>query len=71
MKSQADKRRVERQFQVGDKVYVRLQPYVQTSLGNRTNQKLSYKYFGPYNIVHAACGVVAYKCNYHLTTKYT
>lgn len=32
MKMQADKNRVERSFQVGDWVYVKLQPYVQQSV---------------------------------------
>jgi hypothetical protein len=60
MKSQADKKRVEQKFSVGDKVYLKLQPYVQTSLGNRSNQKFSYKYFGPYEVL-SKVGAVAYK----------
>jgi hypothetical protein len=60
MKSQADKHRVERQFKKGDQVYLKLQPYVQTSLGNRSNQKLSYKYFGPYTLLQRV-GAVSYK----------
>jgi ribosomal protein L21E len=68
MKSQADKKRVERQFAVGDQVYLKLQPYVQTSLGNRSNQKLSYKYFGPYGILKRV-GEVAYKLQLPADTK--
>jgi len=32
MKHQADKLRSERTFSVGDRVYLRLQPYIQTSV---------------------------------------
>jgi hypothetical protein len=32
MKKQADKHRQERSFEIGDLVYLKLQPYVQTSL---------------------------------------
>ena len=60
MKTQADKRRSERTFDVGDLVYLKLQPYVQVSLAPRAHQKLSFKYFGPYNIP-ARVGSVAYK----------
>ena len=48
MKSQADKKRSDRSFAVGDMVYLKLQPYVQSSLAPRSNQKLSFKYFSPY-----------------------
>lgn len=60
MKLQADKRRSERSFQVGDMVYLKLQPYVQASLAPRAHQKLSYRYFGPYKIL-SRIGDVAYK----------
>jgi hypothetical protein len=60
MKRQADKGRSERQFQVGDQVYLKLQPYVQSSLAPRSNQKLAFKFFGPYPVVRRI-GSVAYK----------
>lgn len=60
MKHQADKRRSDRTFQVGDLVFVKLQPYVQTSLVSRANQKLSFRYFGPYQIL-SKIGSAAYK----------
>jgi hypothetical protein len=50
MKAQADKHRTEVHFRVGDKVFLKLQPYVQSSLGTRANQKLAFKYFGTYII---------------------
>jgi hypothetical protein len=60
MKHQADKNRQERIFQEGDSVYIKLQPYVQASLAPRANQKLSFKFFGPFKIL-SKIGPVAYK----------
>jgi hypothetical protein len=60
MKNQADKNRQERQFKVGDWVFLKLQPFVQQSVTRRTNRKLSSKFFGPYLITHKV-GLVAYK----------
>lgn len=41
MKQKSDKHRTEREFDEGDMVYLRLQPYKQTSVALRGNQKLS------------------------------
>jgi hypothetical protein len=51
MKKQADKNRTERVFLVGDRVFLKLQPYCQSSLVERQNHKLSFRIFGPYTIV--------------------
>lgn len=53
------KKRMEKQFQVGDLVYLRLRNYRQTSVTVRDNQKLSKRYFGPYRVLEKI-GLVAY-----------
>jgi len=60
MKAQADKGHSEREFSVGDMVYLKLQPYIQTSVTCRSNQKLSFRFFGPFWILQRV-GTVAYK----------
>lgn len=51
MKTQADKKRTDRAFTLGDQVFVKLQPYVQSSVARRANHKLAFRYFGPYQII--------------------
>ena len=51
MKFQADKKRSFHSFNVGDSVYIKIQPYVQTSLANRSSNKLSFWFFGPFTVV--------------------
>lgn len=68
MKHQADKNRTERHFNVGDMVFLKLQPYIQTSVAPRSNQKLAFKYFGPFKIL-AKVGTVAYKLDLPASSK--
>ena len=60
MKVQADEHRTEKELQIGDLVYVKLQPYRQNSMEQRTCRKLGAKYFGPFPII-AKVGKLAYK----------
>jgi len=62
-KMKADKHRTKKEFQVGEKVLLKLQPYVQNSVVRRPYPKLVYKYFGPFEIL-AGVGEVAYKLNH-------
>ena len=60
MKHQADSKRTAREFSVGEQVYLKIQPYVQQSVVMRPCAKLSYKFFGPYEVL-ARIGPAAYK----------
>ncbi|KAK9740040.1 hypothetical protein RND81_03G006800 [Saponaria officinalis] len=60
MKNQADKGRSDKQFLVGDAVYMKLQPYRQNSVAYRTFAKLAPEYFGHFLILDKV-GEVAYK----------
>ncbi|MCH79682.1 transposon Tf2-1 polyprotein, partial [Trifolium medium] len=60
MKQQADKRRCERSFEVGEWVFVKLRAHRQQSVVSRINAKLAARYFGPYPVT-ARVGAVAYQ----------
>jgi hypothetical protein len=60
MKADADKHRRDVDFVMGSWVYVKLQPYRQTSLSGEKYHKLAKRFYGPYLIV-AKVGAVAYK----------
>ncbi|XP_076931570.1 uncharacterized protein LOC143596767 [Bidens hawaiensis] len=60
MKQFADNHRSERSFEVGSWVFLKLHPYVQTTLRIHKYSKLSPKYFGPFLILDKI-GPAAYK----------
>ncbi|XP_072976099.1 uncharacterized protein [Typha angustifolia] len=60
MKQTHDKGRREREFEVDQLVFVRAQPYRQSTLRPILNQKLGYKYYGPYRVLQRI-GPVAYR----------
>lgn len=59
MKQAADGNITDMEFNLGDWIYLKLQPYRQMSLEWRTNQKLVAKFYSPYRVI-ARVGQVAY-----------
>ena len=60
MKKYADKKRSERKLEVGDMVYLKMQPYRMASFGPRQSIKLTSKFYGPF-LVLEAIGSLAYR----------
>lgn len=60
MKYFADQHRQERTLEVGDMVYLKMQPYRHNSLGLHSSLKLHSRYYGPFRVLERI-GSVAYK----------
>lgn len=59
-KNYADRHIIERSFEIGDSVYLKLQPYKQSSLAQISSFKLSPRYYGPYNVIEKL-GSIAFR----------
>lgn len=70
MKQLADKHRRKIKFEIGDHVYLKLQPYCFCFLASRPNEKLSPRFYGPYEI-EEKIGKVAYRPKLLGTIKFT
>jgi hypothetical protein len=60
MKKYADQRRSEREFSIGDMVYLKLQPYRHNAFGLHQNLELTTKFYGPFKVLEKI-GPAAYK----------
>ena len=47
----ADKHQIDREFEVNDWVYLRLQPFKHASPALRTDRKLDSKFYEPYKVL--------------------
>lgn len=59
MEKQANTKRVDFTFKVGDLVLLKVQPYRQTTVANQISHNLSKRFFGPFRIIKRN-GSVAY-----------
>jgi hypothetical protein len=51
IKKFVDSKRMERQFNLGDMVYLKLQPFRLTDFGINQHFKLSTKFYGPFRVI--------------------
>jgi hypothetical protein len=65
---QANRHRQDRNFEVGQWVYLKLQPYRQHSVQHRESQKLAKRYYEPFLILQKV-GKVAYKLDLPATSR--
>ncbi|GKE15525.1 hypothetical protein Tco_1423102 [Tanacetum coccineum] len=63
MKNMVDKNRSDRSFEVGMKVYLKLQPYRKVTARKGTHHKFAAKFYGPFLIL-AKIRKVAYKLQF-------
>jgi hypothetical protein len=63
-KKYADKNRSDRVFNVGEMVYLMLQPYIHNAFGLHQNLKLTTKFYGPFKIMEKI-GNAAFKLQLH------
>ena len=69
MKQQVDQHHIEISFDVGDWVFLRLQPYKTISLTQaKKDNKLSPKYYGPYKVLQKI-GTMTYKLELPATSR--
>lgn len=68
MKKWADMKRKEVSFEVGDWVFLKLQPYRQMPMARRPVDKLAARFYGPY-LVEAKVGNMAYRLQLPSTSK--
>jgi hypothetical protein len=60
IKKFVDSKRMERQFNLGDMVYLKLQPFRLTDFGINQHFKLSTKFYGPFRVIEKV-GTAAYR----------
>ncbi|MDV3201053.1 MAG: hypothetical protein Q8877_02475 [Sweet potato little leaf phytoplasma] len=68
MKSQADSRRQERSFDIGEWVFLKLRTHRQSSVVSKIHPKLASRFYGPFEVI-GRVGVVAYKLKLPPTSK--
>ncbi|XP_073224699.1 uncharacterized protein [Cicer arietinum] len=68
MKDQADRKRRDVSFKIGEWVFLKLRPHVQNSIEAHINLKLAPRYYGPFEIT-AQVGAVAYRLQLPATAR--